>query len=890
MATEWFISGNPKKYDCVNAFRDLRKIDWRQSTNVEAGDIVYIYVSGEEHAVRLKCKANKVDIKVPDIDDKKYDLTGEFDGTAGRYMELELIEELNGDLYDHILMEKHGFGTPQSPVRVNLETHEYLKVAQELQHIDEMDPDKHDGSYELARETVRAYKNMCNLDQIDFRDMNLIYHMVIGTWRQKIDIKKKSISESHLPDNEKSRLVGLLDTIWNRSKNNAYTNREGDVSIGMFGTAFYSFYDAKKEDCIRFIQMCIDILDNDSDEEMFDICQKALSTGISGMQAASASVILHCLKPYTFPVFNSNSGNPNIYLYFGIDLEKVSDLSKYIENCKKVKTFRDNNFTVKNYRIFDLEARKLGKGDKEYDALQEMNLTEIDLIYDKGGNDEMSETEFDKNIILYGPPGTGKTYNTAIYAVAICDKLSLDEVKSRPYEEVLDRYRVLKDEEKRVAFTTFHQSYGYEEFIEGIKPKMDSEALDVEYTIKDGVFKDFCDRASKKKTSSSGVNVGENARVWNVILGGNNEPELKQRCFNEGTIRIGWHKSPEVITDETEGLNDKERRILLNFQDEMEIGDVVVARATSDAVDGVAIITGEVEFDTSDKHYPRKRRVQWLYKGANISIIDLNGGTRLDRKSVYPLNRISVSDLLSRVPTEAGVEVKDETRPFVFIIDEINRGNISKIFGELITLIEPTKRKGAKEAMEATLPYSNVPFGVPNNVYLIGTMNTADRSIAIMDTALRRRFQFEEMMPNPQVLRNIGADKVVEGDVELDVAEMLEVINKRIEYLFDREHTIGHAFFTDLKDEPTVQKLASIFKKSVIPLLQEYFYEDYSKIRMCLGDNGKENTEHMFILANEIKSNQIFRGDTSDVDIPDYAYVIQDEAFDNIMSYKEIIG
>ena len=111
------------------------------------------------------------------------------------------------------------------------------------------------------------------------------------------------------------------------------------------------------------------LLDNDSDEEMFDICQKALSTGISGMQAASASVILHCLKPYTFPVFNSNSGNPNIYLYFGIDLEKVSDLSKYIENCKKVKTFRDNNFTVKNYRIFDLEARKLGKGDKEYDAI-----------------------------------------------------------------------------------------------------------------------------------------------------------------------------------------------------------------------------------------------------------------------------------------------------------------------------------------------------------------------------------------------------------------------------------------------------------------------------------------------------------------------------------------
>mgnify|MGYP000894465483 CR=1 FL=1 len=115
--------------------------------------------------------------------------------------------------------------------------------------------------------------------------------------------------------------------------------------------------------------MCIDILDNDSDEEMFDICQKALSTGILGMQAASASVILHCLKPNTFPVFNSNSGNPNIYLYFGIELERVSDLSKYIGNCRKVKEFREKNFTVKNYRIFDLAARKLGKGDKEYDAI-----------------------------------------------------------------------------------------------------------------------------------------------------------------------------------------------------------------------------------------------------------------------------------------------------------------------------------------------------------------------------------------------------------------------------------------------------------------------------------------------------------------------------------------
>lgn len=182
-------------------------------------------------------------------------------------------------------------------------------------------------------------------------------------------------------------------------------------------------------------------------------------------------------------------------------------------------------------------------------------------------------------------------------------------------------------------------------------------------------------------------------------------------------------------------------------------------------------------------------------------------------------------------------------------------------------------------------------FSVPNNVYILGTMNTADRSIALMDTALRRRFDFEEMMPDPQVLRTIGANKVIDGDIELDVAKMLEVINKRIEYLFDREHMIGHAFFTGLKgNEATIHNLASIFRKSVIPLLQEYFYEDYSKIRMILGDNGKDNTDHMFILKKESKPGQIFRGDTSDIDIPDYSYEIQDKAFENIMSYKGIIG
>ncbi|MDU1030325.1 AAA family ATPase [Anaerococcus vaginalis] len=219
-------------------------------------------------------------------------------------------------------------------------------------------------------------------------------------------------------------------------------------------------------------------------------------------------------------------------------------------------------------------------------------------------------------------------------------------------------------------------------------------------------------------------------------------------------------------------------------------------------------------------------------------------------------------------------------------IDEINRGNISKILGELITLIEDTKRESMDEQVAAVLPYSGESFSVPSNVYILGTMNTADRSIALMDTALRRRFQFVEMMPDADVLRDIGADKVD----DLDVAAMLEKINERITFLYDREHTIGHALFTKLAKAPTIETLKVIFEKSVIPLLQEYFYEDYQKIQLVLGDNGKTDPSIKFILDEEVKVKNIFKGNADDViDLPDKKYTINTEAFENLESYKQII-
>lgn len=856
--TEWIIACNPDKYDVIGAFQELGSIDWTQSANIVVGDIVYIYVSNTVRTIKVKCKVNAVNKAVPTIDDSKFNKSDEFDGSKGRYMELEMIEEFSTGLFEKSRLEQHSFKSPLGPVRVSSELKEYLDIVQELLHADEMEPDTHDATYELIREVINSYEIMGDLSVCDYKDLNLVYLMSVGTWRHGFDSKKKTIDASHLPDSEKSRLKNLLDELGERAKRGEYANnKEINANFGMFGTGLYTFGQKTDEHSPKdFIQMCIDIKNLSNDEEIFNRCERTLNEDFHGMRAASASMILHCLKPMTFPIFNSNMGFDNIYVYFNIGIKRKTELCTYIENVRIVKAFRDKYFTVKNYRIFDIAAWEIGKARQHtnidylgatdyYPSLNEYNpgitaeeyerildnenivkrvwldtlyylyimggagsckqiankygnsvahyntnainvaravyketqcplyiresgknqywsvlfygramedsdegvfsykireplMEAIKMLEERGVFQEMKEVDkqFDKNLILYGPPGTGKTYNSVIYAVAICDGKSVDELTD--YDAVMTRYNELK-KAGRISFTTFHQSYGYEEFIEGIKPIIDENKQDIGYTIEPGVFKKFCDNAKSITRTSTGI---------------------------ESTV------------------------------------------------------------------------------------------------------------------------IEENTEPYVFIIDEINRGNISKIFGELITLIESTKRAGMYEAASAILPYSGDEFSVPSNVYILGTMNTADRSIALMDTALRRRFQFVEMMPDSDVLRKIHADKVE----DLDVAAMLDKINERIEYLYDREHTIGHAFFTDLKDDATLEKLQSIFEKSVIPLLQEYFYEDYQKIQLVLGDNAKSDDSLKFIIDEKVVAKNIFKGNVEDViDLPEKKYSINSKAFENINSYKEIL-
>ena len=1051
------------------------------------------------------------------------------------------------------------------------------EILKKLKNTPELSPDAHDGSYELVRTMVSAYRDVDEA-VLDYHDLNAIYLMCIGTWRHGYEKKHEVVHATHLPETHKQELDHLIDDLRCRAEAGTYKNQEkatsGTGHIGMFGTGFYSFQNKTDPKSVRiFIKLCVDLLDMTDDEEMFQRAASVFTKSFHGMQAASASVVLHCLKPLTFPVINSNMGSKDIFAALGINLKSRGNLETYVDNCRKIKAFRDANFSFKNYRILDMAAWELAsdpirriisqykesfatwfpeemykwravqcfqdhwepersdfsemlkeslaqagnlldtnysfprkmitffaeqepdtvrsmfqqllapgadiveqiqnfkqsadnllakyqfkesmkqhyQGDRtictylffawpdqyflyQYGKLKafleetelnaackkgdtqnvltyqevanrvlscvqqdsellnmfetkraelgsayyrdtEHHLLADDIIYfgsqlyksdywpslaeydpeitaeqwsglltdrtictaenlailktiqqvggeatckqlslklgdtsahyngsmvqlarrvqektgcpmvqnenndqkwwpilfvgrtalqDQPGTyswklrDELADAlkhlsqiggdnsmPFAKNTILYGPPGTGKTYQTVNYAVAIIEGKSLKDVQAENHEEVLKRYRQYR-QDGRIEFTTFHQSFGYEDFIEGIRPVFsedkEEDTGEISYEIADGVFKKFCATAQPPAIDPNQNPYGfsEAPTIWKVSLASTRDNPVREYCMKHGCIRIGWDEYGESITDDMD-YHVGGKTVLNAFLSRMQPGDIILSCYTAHSIDAIGVVTGEPEWHPEFEHYKRLRTVKWLVQRKNIGITEFRLEKSLTLSTVYRLNTTvaTVIDVLNKNGFSGAAAAKGTKGPYVFIIDEINRGNISKIFGELITLIEPSKRLGQSEELQAKLPYSHEVFGIPDNVYLLGTMNTADRSIALLDTALRRRFSFVEMMPDSGVLDGIE----VEG---ISISDLLTTLNRRIEVLFDREHTLGHAFFTPLRQSPSIQTLGEIFRNKVIPLLQEYFYDDYEKICLVLGDRKRPEGQQFF--------------------------------------------
>jgi 5-methylcytosine-specific restriction endonuclease McrBC GTP-binding regulatory subunit McrB len=440
------------------------------------------------------------------------------------------------------------------------------------------------------------------------------------------------------------------------------------------------------------------------------------------------------------------------------------------------------------------------------------------------------------NHILFGPPGTGKTYNTINYALHFLEEKSIEELRLEELEQdgrqaLRKRFETYKAK-GQIVFTTFHQSFTYEDFVEGIKPVLGG--TEIAYEIRDGIFKEICSDARGKR----------------------------QITFESAYENFKAFLSDEESIDLETPSRKNKFKVFLNSN-----GNTVAKPYTEIATE--MTITRDM-----------------------IKTYIETGKIRDWKPYLVP-----ISDYFREHYWQKNEMITNQN--YVLIIDEINRGNVSQIFGELITLIETDKRQDGKEAISVKLPYSQLPFSVPSNLYILGTMNTADRSIEALDTALRRRFSFVEMPPKIELLKNLGQQIIlnlfdqnkqlrwddkswfpIENDLKLlitnleeyeankkilevdfravdfkidaktldelfqkhpipfiDFEQILETLNWRIEKLLNKDHCIGHAHFLKLSDSSRpFTALRQIFSDNIIPLLQEYFYNDYESIGMVLGE------------------------------------------------------
>lgn len=527
-----------------------------------------------------------------------------------------------------------------------------------------------------------------------------------------------------------------------------------------------------------------------------------------GTASGKNALILIAKNQKAYLALQHNGGFAEQYLSQLSPAELVSDQNPDVADVRNWLEQLDALLRDQDRQVFQGEGRTLD------DYLKSLSGSSEDA---KPVNTTMVTKTAPLNQILFGPPGTGKTYASIDAALKILDPAFWAEhqtdraaLKNKFDEQV---------QAKRIRFVTFHQSFSYEDFVEGLRASTDGEHLS--YRVESGVFKQVCEQAR-------------------YVSGALTEDDVIE------SFLANISKKPMMLST----VRGKA------FEVSYKAGNTTVNCVPQASA-------AELALPANIEH------IRSMMRGAEPS-------------NLYCASYVkAIAQYLRAQLAEQVSGAANTTQPYVLIIDEINRGNISRIFGELITLIEPSKRAGATEALTVTLPYSKEPFSVPDNVYLIGTMNTADRSLAGLDIALRRRFEFVEMPPKPKLLKDVW----VEG---VNIGELLGVMNQRIEVLLGRDYQLGHAYFMPLKGDPTLARLKSIIRNQVLPLLQEYFFEDWQRIAWVLNDHRKPEADQ-FVQLKESRLNELFGNEVS---VPNNGEVwqINAEAFGRISAYSGVIA
>ena len=539
-----------------------------------------------------------------------------------------------------------------------------------------------------------------------------------------------------------------------------------------------------------------------------------------------------------------------------------SYLKNFISFLEYNKIYSFSDYDNADIKYLEQEFTKTGRNEQTFNKYmravnyyRDFKKGKLETMPTENNGQQKAKVNFPLNQILYGPPGTGKTYRLS----KIMDNFTQNlNVKSNDDTDAL--YEMLKIEN----YTWFQVAAAilYDAAISNINSgwlKLNNDI--VNHTL----FKLKSIKSNSKKP---------NQTISTVLLS-----HTKMDCKYVNIKR----KDPPFIFEKNEKsewcvdtkiLNDECPEAIDLYEKYKEIKDKKV---------GTSYTKENFKFITFHQSYGYEEFVEGIKPVFDDENEDGDITYEISKGIFYQCceNALLLSDYKGKLrdfcdlPKDERQKFFNENTPkYAIFIDEINRGNISKIFGELITLIEPSKRLGADNEIMVELPYSKEKFGVPSNLYIIGTMNTADRSIALIDTALRRRFEFVEMMPEYDNLNKIN----IEG---INIGEMLKAINERIEYLYDRDHTIGHAYFINVADMET---LANVFKNRILPLLQEYFYDDWEKIRLVLGDSQKDENLQLVKIKRNMAAERLFRGKIDYID-DKILYEINSEAFNNPQSY-----
>lgn len=550
-------------------------------------------------------------------------------------------------------------------------------------------------------------------------------------------------------------------------------------------------------------------------EETFNAVLKQKSIGISKMTMG-----LFYIRPYKYLSLDKNNVQYLEKYGFSMKNHKKMKYAEYIDLLSQIKEKMKNKEIVEQ-SFPEFSANAYSGVSSEEDG--------TDCEYYK----ELAELlRYKKNIIIEGAPGVGKTYELP----RIITRLCFPELVNAPQSVLKAKFKELKDCH-RVEYVTFHQSMDYEEFVEGIRPNTDNDG-NISYDVVPGVFKKICEAAKQPIVEDNTFQINSGAAVWKVSLAGTGANPIRSECMKNGHIRIGWDKYGEDLSN-VPGSQYEGRIVLNAFYYKMQIGDIVFSCYSSRTIDAIGVVTGDAEWHDEYKDYKRVRKVEWLVKGINEDIYDINDQTAMVLATVYRLNNITlekVLDLLSKHNINKPAEAKKNTQPYVLVIDEINRGNVSKIFGELITLIEPDKRLGRETEIEVKLPYSGQPFGVPDNLYIIGTMNTADRSLDTLDYAMRRRFAFVKYKPiilevegfNNELFVKVSRLFIDNFDEYCDNPDVVLTPSSCLsDDIQPTDVWIGHSYF--LMDDNGVDRTKMRIQYEIVPILEEYIKDGVFK-------------------------------------------------------------